>query len=581
MKNPTFIIAAACCLGLLSGCAGHAPAPAVPGDSVKPPAAASLREMPDNAYYYFLAAQRQRQAGKADQSILFIRKAIELDPDSAYLRRELATVHLQNKEEENALAVIEELLNRAPDDVRGLILYGGIKQFRKDQAGAIQAYEKVVRLDPSQEKIFSLLAGIYLEADDLSNAERTLGELNARFPRSYAGHFLTGRLHLARENLPLAEAAFRRCAQIEPDNLDPLFELLKIYRAQGRKTEMMGVIQEILELDPDNSRASLELALFYWRSGKSADAEDTLLRLGERSRKEFDVVLNLIQGYVEPKKTEDALYLIRGMLKAAPESPDLNHLKGFTLFGLKQYAEALEGFRRVTPESRFYQDAVVHIAFILQEQGKTDEALQQLESAIQGNPANPELHYYLGTIYEEAGRYDEALAALTQATQKAPDNANFLFRLGIVYDKQKDKEGSIETMRRVIALDPTHANALNYLGYTYAEMGQNLDEAEQLVIEALKHKPEDGYITDSLGWVYYQKGDYPRALDYLKKAHALVPDDPTIMEHLGDAYLKLGDKANALKFYQRALIKKEKVKDKDKEKAELQKKIRQLKGGGA
>ncbi len=263
------------------------------------------------------------------------------------------------------------------------------------------------------------------------------------------------------------------------------------------------------------------------------------------------------------------------MLKADPESPDLNHLKGFTLFGLKQYAPALDAFRKVTPASRFYQDAVVHTAFILQEQGKTGEALQQVESAIQKNPANPELHYYLGTIYEEAGRYEEALDALTQATQKAPDNANFLFRLGIVYDKQKNKEASIETMRRVIALDPTNANALNYLGYTYAEMGQNLDEAEQLILEALRHKPDDGYITDSLGWVYYQKGDYPRALQHLKRAHEIVPDDPTIMEHIGDAYLKLNDRASALKFYQRALSKKEKDKE------ELQRKVKQLKGGGS
>ncbi|MFO7706622.1 MAG: tetratricopeptide repeat protein [Desulfobacterales bacterium] len=575
MKTHWVIIAALCCFaGLFAGCAGRSPVPAEPGAD-KPPAALFARDMPENAYYYFLASQKERQAGNADKAVLLMRQAIERDPDSAYLRRELATVHLQNKEEENALAVIEELLNRSPEDIKGLILYGGIMQLRKESPAAIQAYEKVVRLDPSQEKIFSLLAGMYLEADDLENAERTLGRLNAGFPRSYAGHFLLGRLHLARKEPAAAEAAFQRCAQIEPDNTDPLFELLKIYREQGRKADLRGVIQEILELDPDNSRASLELALFYRNSGMKAEAEATLLQLGQRSQKEFEVVLNLIQGYVEPKKTDEALFLIDGMLKAAPESPDLNHLKGFTQFGRKQYAEALEAFRKVTPESRFYQDAIVHMAFILQEQGKTDEALQQLESAIQRNPANAELHYYLGTICEEAGRYDAAVAALTQAIRKAPDNANFLFRLGIVYDKQKNKEASIETMRRVIALDPKNANALNYLGYTYAEMGENLDEAEQLIVEALKHKPNDGYITDSLGWVYYQKGDYPRALEYLRKAHELVPDDPTIMEHVGDAYLKLGDKASALKFYQRALSKK------DKDKEELQKKIRQLKGGGA
>jgi tetratricopeptide (TPR) repeat protein len=576
MKNKWVTVAAVCFLfSLLAGCGRHAALPDLPLESARPPAAALTPEPAESSAFYFLASQRARQSGKNDQALLFLRRAIELDPDSGYLRRELATLYLQNKEEERALAVIEELLARAPDDVKGLILLGGIKQMRKEHPAAIEAYEKVVRLDPSQERIFSLLAGMHLEAGNLADAERVLNQLNARFPRSYAGHFLLGRLHLAQENLPLAEKAFKRCAQIDPDTPDPLFELLKIYQQQKRPAEIERAIQEILARDPDNVRAAIELALLLRGSGMTAESEAALLRLGERSLAEFEVILHLVQGYVEPKRIEESLYLIGGMLKAAPDSPDLNYLKGFTLFTAKKYAEALDGFRKVTPESRFYQDAVVHTAFILQEQGRTEAALQELKGAIERYPSNPELLYYLGTIYEEAGRLEEALGALKQAIEKSPENANFVFRLGVVYDKQKNKEASIEAMRRVIALDPAHANALNYLGYTYAEMGQNLDEAERLIIEALKHKPNDGYITDSLGWVYYQKGDYRRALDHLKKAHELVPDDPTIMEHVGDAYLKLNDPVNALKFYQRALLKKEKDKE------ELQKKIRQLKGGGS
>ena len=132
----------------------------------------------------------------------------------------------------------------------------------------------------------------------------------------------------------------------------------------------------------------------------------------------------------------------------------------------------------------------------------------------------------------------------------------------------------MEAMRTVISLDPKHANALNYLGYTYADLRLNLDEAERLIKEALKYKPNDGYITDSLGWVYYKKGKFDIALKYLKKAIELVPDDPIMLEHLGDAYLKLDDKPNALKSYQKSLN----IKGKDKE--ALMEKIRQLKGNG-
>jgi tetratricopeptide (TPR) repeat protein len=69
----------------------------------------------------------------------------------------------------------------------------------------------------------------------------------------------------------------------------------------------------------------------------------------------------------------------------------------------------------------------------------------------------------------------------------------------------------------------------------------------------LKHKPDDGYITDSLGWVLYKKGLFQEALIYLEKAVKLTADDPIILEHLGDAYLQINDKENALKYYQKSL----------------------------
>jgi len=74
------------------------------------------------------------------------------------LQRELATIFLQNKEEDKALEVLDELLTRHPEDAKGLILYGGIQQLRKQNDAAIVAYEKVIAIDPSQEKIYSLLA---------------------------------------------------------------------------------------------------------------------------------------------------------------------------------------------------------------------------------------------------------------------------------------------------------------------------------------------------------------------------------------------------------------------------------------
>ncbi|MBW1724711.1 MAG: tetratricopeptide repeat protein, partial [Deltaproteobacteria bacterium] len=159
---------------------------------------------------------------------------------------------------------------------------------------------------------------------------------------------------------------------------------------------------------------------------------------------------------------------------------------------------------------------------------------------------------------------------LKQGLEMEPDNTRFHFRLGVVYDKWGRKADSIKAMKTVIRLDPKDANALNYLGYTYADLGEKLDEAERLIKAALEEKPDDGYITDSLGWVYFKKGLFEKAVKYLEKAVNLVPDDPIILEHMGDAYLEISHKEKALEFYKRSLL------NKNKDKENIEKKIRKL-----
>ncbi len=83
---------------------------------------------PENQYYYFTAAQVQRQKGNLDKAVVLLQKAIELDPDSPYLQRELVTVYLQNKEHDKAVEVLEGMLQKNPNDLKSLIIYGGIKQ---------------------------------------------------------------------------------------------------------------------------------------------------------------------------------------------------------------------------------------------------------------------------------------------------------------------------------------------------------------------------------------------------------------------------------------------------------------------
>jgi len=553
-----------------AGCSANIPKPS-PAES---PVTNPTKYGPETPYYYFTAAQVQRSKGNLDKTIVLLRKAIALDPESFYLQRELATVYIQNKEDKKALEVLEGLLQKNPNDVKSLIIFGGIKQVRKESSAAIAAYEKILSLEPSHRRIYSLLGSLYMEAGELERAKSIYKRQIENFPGSYTAHFFIGKIHARQGHFDGAEKAFKKALELRPERHEPLFELINLYKTQGRTEKVITLLESIIAQDPDNIRASMELAFYYYRTGNKEEAARMLVKLGQRSQNEFEVIVVVIQLYLDHKKYDDAVIIIDAMLNGAPDSPDLNHLRGVASYGLKKYDQAAAHFEKVTPESRFFQDAVVHVAFIYQEQGKKAAAIKFLTSAIEKDPGNPDFKYYLGTFFEELEDYESAALHIKQAIALDPDNPRYYFRLGVVYDKWDKKEASMETMRKVIALDPKHANALNYLGYTYADLGMNLDEAERLIKKALTYKPNDGYITDSLGWVYYKKGKFDKALKYLKKAIELVPDDPIMLEHLGDAYLKLDDKPNALKFYLKSL----KVKGKDTE--ALEEKIRQLKGNG-
>ncbi len=529
----------------------------------------------NNQYYYFTTAQIERKKGNLDKTIVLLRKAIDLDPDSVYLQRELATVYLQNKEGEKAIEVLEALLKRHPNDVKALIIYGGTKQVRKENEDAIAAYERILALDPKQQRVYSLLGNLYLQSGDDARAKATFNRLVKNFPASFEGHYYLGRLNAKQGKVKAAERQYKKALELAPGRAEPRFELINLYKERGQTAEIIKLYEDILRNDPDNIRALVELGLYYRQLGRKSASTQTLAQLGVRSRNEFEVIITIIQLYIDPKKYDDALIVVNGMLNGLPDSPDLHHLAGIASYGTKDNAAAISHFKRVSPQSRFFQDAVVHVAFILQEEGKNDDAILFLEQSIQKDPENPDFKYYLGTFHEEKEAYETAEAYLKQAIAIDPDNPRYYFRLGVVYDKQNKKQDSMDAMRRVIELDPKHANALNYLGYTYADLGKNLDEAERLIKLALKYKPNDGYITDSLGWVYYKKGQFDKALKYLKKAVELVPDDPIMLEHIGDAYLKLNDPSNALKYYEKSL----KIKEKDRE--ELENKIRQLKRQGS
>ena len=124
---------------------------------------------------------------------------------------------------------------------------------------------------------------------------------------------------------------------------------------------------------------------------------------------------------------------------------------------------------------------------------------------------------------------------------------------GIALERSHQWQAAEADFHHALELAPDQPFVLNYLGYAWADMGRNLDRARQMIQKAAERRPNDGAITDSLGWVAYRQGDVGEAVRTLERAVELEPEDATINAHLGDAYWAAGRKIEARFQWQRAL----------------------------
>jgi tetratricopeptide (TPR) repeat protein len=544
---------------LLIGCA-------TPPDGAAPRADTSEAPSP-NAYFFYTEAQILRAQGEYQEALVRMQKAMELDPGSRLLQRETAVLYLQLKDEEAALDTLEKLIAAHPDDIQALNLLGRIFQRRKQTEDAKRVYARILEQDPDNEDIYLLLGNLYMADAQWDQAFEVFTQFVQRFPNAYAGHFFLGRIYRAQNESLAAEKAFQRALQIEPELEGARFELIDLYttdlKTGNYPDKVVELYEALLKDNPQNLRAIFGYALFERDRGRQTAAYQ-ILSANTAEIEQNGLIREIFRHYIESEKFQEAVYLLDQLIDLHPDYEDLHYLKGLAHDGLKQYDQALAAFKKVTPQSRFYREATIQIAFRHAEDERHDLAIAHLEKALAQDPDNTEFLIYLGSFNEETQNYTAAEGYLLKATELAPDNERALFRLGVVYDKMERKDDSIAVMRRVIEINPEHANALNYLGYTYADLGINLDEAEDLVRRALKLRPDDGYITDSLGWVFYQQGNYEEALKWLLKAATLVPDDPIILEHVGDAYRRLGDRNQALRYYQKSLSLRKEDSERDK-----------------
>lgn len=215
----------------------------------------------------------------------------------------------------------------------------------------------------------------------------------------------------------------------------------------------------------------------------------------------------------------------------------------------KDSEKAIELYRRIPEASPLKEIANLQLGLNLADLDRKDEAVGHLKALVEASPEDMRGYLALGGVYSSkddfraaADLYDKAVSILKSPT---PANWNIFYQRGIAYERLKEWPKAEPNFRKALELNPNQPQVMNYLGYSWVDRGMNLREGLEMIQKAVDLRPSDGYIVDSLGWAYYQLGQYEDSVREMERAVSLKPEDPVLNDHLGDAYWRVGRRLEA------------------------------------
>ena len=270
-----------------------------------------------------------------------------------------------------------------------------------------------------------------------------------------------------------------------------------------------------------------------------------------------EVLLNVASAFDEGDRAEQALPLARLAVWMRPRDAASVFLLGSVLEHDSRYRDAVAVFRRLQSGSVYSWEARKSAAATMVELDRHAAASAALEKMADERPGRFDALWLLGNVHRSRSAFGDAVKAYDRAIGRIPKIArrhwNLLYARGIALERSGQWPRAEADFLHALRLNPDQPYVLNYLAYSWVDRGEKLARARGMLKQAVKKRPNDGYIVDSVGWVEYRLGNFGAAVRHLERAAELRPHDPIINQHLGDAYWRAGRRNEARFQWNRAL----------------------------
>lgn len=566
------------------------------------------------SYAHFLRARLHHHQGEHKKALDELRLALATDDGNPFLMTELAEQHARLGELDRAEAQLRKVIDRRPGYAPAQLLMGRVLYEANRFTRARAHLQRAIRLNPKDPDAYLVLAQLWLDQGRADEATRVVEEFSHAVPGEPIAYRRLGMALAERGDSARAEKLLRKAVERDPSDPELWATLAQLDESAGRLDEAEDAYAQSLVRDPDGKEVLISAGRLALRRGGLARAKAYFDRLLSLSR-DPEATVKVAFSYLSMRRHKEAAEVLDTARLAGTDEPRLHFYAGLVHERIRAWQKAADAFGAVPREAvELFHEASVHRAGCLSQLGQHDKALLLFKKGVEARPDDlaalqgyalaldragqgqhaeqvllkavaerpaPELYEAAARLYDRQGRHGDAIALLSRGLAKRPRDEALLYALAAAYERGGEVQKSLEKMRAVLDINPDNANALNFIGYTLADKGIDNTEAERLVSRALELKPDQGAFLDSLGWVYYRRGDFGRAVEWLEKASAASPGEATIDEHLGDAYMRVERQSDAIEAYRRALSALQEGEEQPRgQRAQLERKLKML-GMGA
>jgi tetratricopeptide (TPR) repeat protein len=363
---------------------------------------------------------------------------------------------------------------------------------------------------------------------------------------------LTAGVDLALEAFDFATAHkyADRLLTSEPASGEVRAQLARVLTAEGDAVAAIAYAQEAAALAPDTERFAYADTLLRLDRLDDARQELESLRADASVRDEADLRLGKL-AYQMGDLTEAGRRFgsLISSQTAAPEA----------FFYLSSIAErqgrtdlALEGYSKLAEVGGGLLVRGRAARLMLQRDDRAGAFRLLDEYAAKERGEALDVEFAKAALLDDSGKTTQAIALLQLALERYPDHPGLRYQIALIQDKAGMVRESVRTFETLLKDRPEDASLLNALGYSLADRNQKLPRAEALIRKALIVSPDNPAFLDSLGWVLFRRGDIPGALPQLERAYRIFPDGE-IASHWGEALWVSGKQSEARALWARSL----------------------------